>query len=42
LPNDSSVRVHERFGFRLAGLYKQIGFKLGEWRDVGYWQMMLQ
>lgn len=42
LPNDSSVRVHERFGFQLAGLYKQIGFKLGEWRDVGYWQMMVQ
>lgn len=41
LPNTPSVRVHERFGFRQAALYKQIGFKLGEWRDVGYWQLML-
>lgn len=40
-PNVASVAVHERFGFHLAGLYQQIGFKLGEWRDVGYWQLML-
>lgn len=39
LPNDSSVRVHEKLGFRQAGLYRRIGFKLGEWRDVGYWQL---
>jgi L-amino acid N-acyltransferase YncA len=39
LPNDSSVRVHEKFGFKQAGLYRKIGFKLGEWRDVGYWQL---
>jgi L-amino acid N-acyltransferase YncA len=39
LPNAASVALHERFGFRLVGVYEQIGFKGGEWRDVGWWQL---
>lgn len=35
LPNDASVRLHERVGFRLVGVYRQIGYKLGRWHDVG-------
>ncbi len=42
LPNEASVAVHEAMGFRQAALYKQTGFKLGEWRDVGWWQLALR
>jgi phosphinothricin acetyltransferase len=38
LPNDASVRLHERLGFAPAGIYRQVGWKLGAWHDVGLWQ----
>ena len=41
LPNEPSVRLHESFGFKLVGVYPQIGFKLGDWRDVSWWQLAL-
>ncbi|WP_191992979.1 GNAT family N-acetyltransferase [Sphingomonas parva] len=41
LPNPSSVKLHERFGFAPAGVYRQVGWKLGRWIDVGLWQRML-
>lgn len=41
LPNDSSVRLHEALGFAQAGVYRDVGFKLGEWRSVGLWQRPL-
>jgi phosphinothricin acetyltransferase len=42
LPNDPSVALHESFGFRLVGVYRRIGFKLGKWWDVGWWTLELQ
>lgn len=41
LPNDASVRLHEAFGFAPAGAYRDVGFKMGEWRTVGLWQRPL-
>ncbi|MEA3033142.1 MAG: hypothetical protein QOH86_1158 [Sphingomonadales bacterium] len=41
LPNPASVRLHERFGFRHAGTYARVGWKLGRWHDVGLWQRAL-
>jgi len=41
LPNPASVRLHDRFGFRHAGTYAQVGWKLGRWHDVGLWQRPL-
>jgi phosphinothricin acetyltransferase len=41
LPNDASVRLHERLGFGHAGTYRQVGYKLGRWWDVGLWQCPL-
>jgi phosphinothricin acetyltransferase len=38
LPNDASVRLHEAVGFEPAGVYRQVGYKLGRWLDVGLWQ----
>jgi len=41
LPNAASVGLHERLGFRPVGIYKAIGFKLGAWHDVGWWDLPL-
>lgn len=41
LPNDASVRLHERLGFEPVGVYRRIGFKAGAWHDVGWWQLFL-
>ena len=38
LPNDASVALHEKLGFTHSGTYRKVGFKLGEWIDVGLWQ----
>jgi phosphinothricin acetyltransferase len=41
VPNEASVAIHERLGFVHAGTYRQVGWKLGRWRDVGLWQRPL-
>jgi phosphinothricin acetyltransferase len=41
LPNEASIRLHERLGFRKIAHFAQIGFKFGRWIDVGYWQLIL-
>ena len=42
LPNDASVALHEGLGFRPVGVYPHSGFKLGAWRDVGWWWLPLR
>jgi L-amino acid N-acyltransferase YncA len=42
LPNAGSVGLHESVGFKPLGVYRRVGFKLGAWRDVGWWQRELQ
>ena len=42
LPNQASVRLHESLGFGPVGVYRDVGFKLGAWRDVGWWQRRLE
>ena len=41
LPNAASVALHEGFGFEPVGVYRAVGFKLGAWHDVGWWQRPL-
>jgi phosphinothricin acetyltransferase len=41
LPNPASVGAHESMGFEPIGVYRQVGFKLGRWHDVGWWQLTL-
>ena len=41
LPNDASVGLHEAMGFTPVGMYREVGWKLGGWRDVGWWQRLL-
>jgi phosphinothricin acetyltransferase len=42
LPGQASVRLHEIMGFEAAGVWRQSGYKLGRWWDVGVWQKTLQ
>ena len=42
LPNPASVALHEAVGFRRAGLFEQIGYKAGGWRDVAWYQRELR
>jgi phosphinothricin acetyltransferase len=41
LPNAASVRLHESMGFTLVGVYRHVGYKHGQWHDVGWWELAL-
>jgi L-amino acid N-acyltransferase YncA len=41
LPNDKSVAFHKSFGFSWIADYENIGFKLGKWNTVSWWQLQL-
>ena len=42
LPNAGSVGLHEAVGFEPVGVYRKVGYKLGAWHDVGWWQLALR
>jgi phosphinothricin acetyltransferase len=42
LPNPGSVGLHESMGFQPIGVYREVGYKLEKWHDVGWWQLSLQ
>ncbi len=41
LPNPASIGLHEAMGFTPVGVYREVGWKMGGWRDVGWWQRLL-
>lgn len=41
LPNAASVALHEKMGFEKVAHFGEVGFKFGQWTDVGYWQLKL-
>jgi L-amino acid N-acyltransferase YncA len=41
LPNDASIGLHEAMGFTSVGIYREVGWKMGGWRDVSWWQRVL-
>jgi phosphinothricin acetyltransferase len=41
LPNDASVGLHEALGFKRVGVYTDIGYKAGAWRDVAWYQLQI-
>jgi len=41
-PNPVSVKLHEFFGLKHAGTFRQVGRKFDRWHDVGYWYATLQ
>ncbi|NGO13065.1 N-acetyltransferase [Streptomyces sp. HC44] len=40
-PNKASVRLHERFGFRYVGTYREVGRKFGRYWDVAWYEKEL-
>ena len=42
LPNEGSIRAHEALGFRKVGVFENVGYKAGAWRDTGWWQLELR
>jgi L-amino acid N-acyltransferase YncA len=41
LPNPGSVALHEALGFTPVGVFREVGWKAGAWRSVGWWQLIL-
>lgn len=41
LPNEKSVAFHEKSGFTHFATYEQVGYKLGKWKNVGWWRLVL-
>ena len=42
LPNEASVRLHEKLGFKNAGHMREAGRKFDRWIDVGFWELLLE
>ena len=42
LPNPASVGLYENLGFDPIGIHRTAGYKLGQWHDIGWWQLVLQ
>jgi L-amino acid N-acyltransferase YncA len=40
LPNEGSVKLHEKFGMEKVAHFREVGFKLNRWIDVGYWELI--
>lgn len=41
LPNETSIKLHEKMGFTKVAHFERVGFKNQQWIDVGYWQKLL-
>jgi L-amino acid N-acyltransferase YncA len=41
LPNERSVALHESMGFSWFATYEQVGYKLGKWKNVGWWRLII-
>ncbi len=40
LPNDASVKLHEKLGFKKVAHFHEVGRKFDQWHDVGFWQLI--
>ncbi|MEO5510756.1 MAG: arsinothricin resistance N-acetyltransferase ArsN1 family B [Longimicrobiales bacterium] len=41
LPNDESVRLHEKLAFKTVGVFPNVGYKFGKWHDTIWWAKKL-
>ena len=41
LPNDKSIEFHKKMGFIKTGEMKEMGYKMNQWADVSYWQLLI-
>ncbi len=42
LPNPASIALHEKFGMEKVAHFPEVGYKFGQWIDVGYWQVIMR
>lgn len=42
MPNEPSVAFHECFGYRKCAEFSKVGYKLGQWQNVGWFELFLQ
>ncbi len=42
MPNEPSVAFHEQFGYQKCGEFSKVGYKLGQWQNVGWFELFLQ
>ncbi|MEC3907374.1 GNAT family N-acetyltransferase [Tamlana sp. 2201CG12-4] len=42
IPNEASIKLHERFGFKQVAYLKEVGLKFNKWQHVGIWQLHLK
>lgn len=38
LPNDPSIAIHQKFGFKQVGLFQEVGRKFGKYWDVAWFE----
>ena len=41
IPNEKSVSLHEKLGFRQVSEFKEVGYKFDQWIDVGDWELVI-
>jgi L-amino acid N-acyltransferase YncA len=41
VPNAASARLHQALGFERVGVFREVGFKFGQWHDVEFWEREL-
>jgi phosphinothricin acetyltransferase len=41
MPNPGSVSFHKKLGFQYVGTYHNIGYKMGRFRDVSWWEKFI-
>jgi len=42
LPNPASIALHTAMGFSEVGVFEHVGFKNGQWHDVGWYTLQLR
>lgn len=41
LPNEKSVKLHEKMGFKKVAHFHEAGWKFDSWQDVGFWEKLV-
>ena len=42
LPNEPSISLHKKFGYKESGMLPNAGYKSGSWYDVSIWRLELK